>query len=91
MAADADAGIIHTVGSSTRQFPEFLGLLERYGITILADARIFSYRRQFPHFSRDALHAHVLARGLRYVHFGKTLGGNWRGGYEAYMQTAADP
>lgn len=79
---------IYTIGSSTRQFPEFLALLQRYQITALVDVRTFPYSGRFPHFSQKSLEEMIPSACLRYVYLGEELGGFRRGGYEAYTQTA---
>jgi uncharacterized protein (DUF488 family) len=81
---------------------DFLDLLAAHDIRRLADIRRFPASRRHPHFSREALAAACLARGLEYRHF-EALGGRRRAvpgsphrawtvdafrGYADYMDTA---
>lgn len=83
------ARTITTIGSSTRQLPEFLALLQSYRISALVDVRRFPYSNGFSHFSKALLEETMSAAGLRYVFLGKELGGYRGEGYEAYMHTGA--
>lgn len=78
---------IYTIGSSTRQFPEFLALLQDYQVATLVDVRSFPYSKRFPHGAKEVLEEMLSKAGLRYVHLGNDLGGYRRGGYDAYTRT----
>ena len=88
MEAPHEVPTIWSSGSSTRPLGELVALLERYGVTTLADVRMFPYSRRFPHFSKSSLEATMPLKSLRYVYLGKELGGFRRGGFGAYTQTA---
>ena len=67
---------IWTVGHSTHGFDEFVALLARHGITLLADVRTVPKSRRHPHFNADALARALPDHGLVYRHLPR-LGG-WR-------------
>jgi uncharacterized protein (DUF488 family) len=60
---------ILTIGHSTRTFEAFLLLLERHGVTGLADVRTIPRSRRHPHFARDALEVSLPIHGIAYQHF----------------------
>ncbi len=66
---------LYTIGHGNRSIESFLALLERYTIDFLVDVRSQPYSRYNPHFSKDALEASVVQRGLHYVFMGDALGG----------------
>src|SRR5262249_20102394 len=65
---------VFTVGHSTRSLDDLVELLRAFAITTLADIRTVPRSRHNPQFNRDALHASLRARRLRYVHVAE-LGG----------------
>lgn len=65
---------IFTLGHSSHSLEDFLALLQRHGITALADVRSKPWSRHVPHFSQDALKAAVTTTGITYVFLGKELG-----------------
>ncbi len=92
---------IFTVGHSTRELGDFVGLLKREGVTHLVDVRAFPASRRYPHFNKDALSEAVAAEDMRYSHMPE-LGGRrsarrdsrntaWKNsgfrGYADYMET----
>jgi uncharacterized protein (DUF488 family) len=92
---------IYTIGHSTRSLPDFLGLLERESIEVLADIRTFPASRRYPHFNAEPLAAALRAAEIEYRHI-PALGGRrnprknsenvlWRNagfrGYADYMET----
>ncbi len=94
--------MIYTIGHSTRELPEFLGLLREHGVGTLADIRRYPGSKRFPHFSKDSLERELSANGIAYVHMPE-LGGRrkprpdsvntaWRNdqfrAYADYMATA---
>ena len=98
-----DAGMILTIGHSTRTAAEFLLLLQASGVTGLADVRTVPRSRRHLHFSADALSASLAAHGIAYIHM-PGFGGlrkprpdspndGWRHagfrGYADHMQTPA--
>src|SRR5690554_955755 len=58
-----------TIGHSTRTLKDFLTLLRKNGIQLLADVRRFPGSRKFPHFNRQELADTLQAEGSAYLHF----------------------
>ncbi|MCT7658167.1 DUF488 domain-containing protein [Mycobacterium deserti] len=92
---------IYTVGHSTRPGDEFIALLARFDIELLADIRTVPKSRHNPQFQSDQLAASLPAAGIEYRHLAG-LGGlrkpvknspnaGWRNmsfrGYADYMNT----
>ena len=78
---------IFSVGSSNRTWEEFLGLLKRYGVEMLADVRRFPQSSRFEHFTREKLEGALKEAGLGYIFLGEELGGFRKEGYQAYVTT----
>lgn len=66
--------IIYTVGHSSHTIEKFLDLLERNGVTAIADVRSSPFSRHTPQFNKDTLSAELKKRGIAYVFVGKELG-----------------
>ncbi|MDR2186498.1 MAG: DUF488 domain-containing protein [Azonexus sp.] len=66
--------IVYTVGHSTHTIERFLGLLERNGVTAIADVRSSPFSRHNPQFNKDTLSAELKRHGIAYVFTGKELG-----------------
>jgi uncharacterized protein (DUF488 family) len=94
--------MIWTIGPSTRDLEEFLGLLVKFRIEALADVRSFPGSRRYPQYGKDALAASLRARAIEYAWL-PALGGRrraspdspntaWRNaafrGYADHMSTA---
>jgi uncharacterized protein (DUF488 family) len=92
---------IWTIGHSTRKIDIFISLLERNGIKLVVDVRMFPGSKRYPQFNKEALAKSLKARGICYEHFPE-LGGRrqpqpdsknraWRNeafrGYADYMET----
>ncbi len=67
--------VIFTIGHSTHTGEDFLKLLAAHGIEVVADVRSRPYSRFNPQFNRDVLKNLLEESGLRYLFFGKELGG----------------
>jgi uncharacterized protein (DUF488 family) len=95
--------VVYTIGHSTRDFPEFLRLLESQGIRRVVDVRRYPASRRHPQYARAALEQALGAAGVAYTHE-VDLGGRrqprpdspnsgWRSlsfrGYADYMDTDA--
>lgn len=65
---------VYTVGHSTHTTEEFLDLLERNGVTAIADVRSSPFSRHNPQFNKDTLSAELKKHGIAYVFVGKELG-----------------
>ncbi len=96
------AGLILTIGHSTRSIEEFLDLLRQHRVERLVDIRTIPRSRRNPQFNTEALAKSLVRGGIDYGHI-KELGGlrhprpdsinlGWRNasfrGYADYMQTA---
>ena len=91
---------IWTIGHSTRSIEDFISLLKKNEIKLLADVRSLPGSKRYPQFNREALAESLNAHGIRYEHFPE-LGGRrkpnadsrntaWRNmsfrGYADYME-----
>jgi uncharacterized protein (DUF488 family) len=65
---------IFTVGHSTRTLPEFLKLLEGYGVERVVDVRSVPRSRHTPQFNAARLAKKLRSAGIAYIHL-KKLGG----------------
>jgi uncharacterized protein (DUF488 family) len=68
-----DSGSIFTIGHSTHELAYFLGLLDRAGITAVADVRSAPFSR-LPHFNRESLEGVLKQKGIDYVPLGREFG-----------------
>src|SRR5882762_8891484 len=66
---------ILTIGYGNRSADDFLKLLRRYGVVVLADIRSKPVSRFRPHFSKNTLAGILEGAGIGYVFMGETLGG----------------
>lgn len=100
-----DPARLFTIGHSTRSLEEFLGLLEREGVSHLVDVRAFPASGRHPHFNGPDLERSLGAAGITYSH-APELGGRrkarkdsrntqWRDegfrAYADYMETPRFP
>jgi uncharacterized protein (DUF488 family) len=69
--------VVHTIGHSTRTFPELLALLRAHAIRAVADVRRHPGSRRHPQFARDALAAALGDEGIAYAWL-PALGGRRR-------------
>ncbi len=98
---DNPPAVIFTIGHSTRAAEEFLAVLRRYGIQLVADVRSIPRSRRNPQFNSDSLSAALAEAGIRYAPMPE-LGGfrrprpdspntGWKNdsfrGFADYMQT----
>jgi uncharacterized protein (DUF488 family) len=65
---------LFTIGHSNYKIETFISLLQKHGITALADVRSHPYSRFLPHFNRVALKEALEREGIRYVFLGQELG-----------------
>ncbi|MGK7875954.1 MAG: DUF488 family protein [Xenococcaceae cyanobacterium] len=65
---------LFTIGHSNHSIDDFIALLQKHGITAVADVRSHPYSRYLPHFNKEPLKAALLNAGIRYVFLGKELG-----------------
>ena len=59
-----------TIGHSTHPTEAFIDLLQRHGVTAVADVRAAPYSRFNPQFNRESLAGSLVARGIAYVFLG---------------------
>ena len=94
---------IWTIGHSTRTFEEFIEILKKYNIELLADVRRYPGSKRYPHFNAKNLQEQLAVYEIEYAHY-LDLGGRrtpnpdstnigWRHtafrGYADYMETAS--
>ncbi|MGX1976068.1 DUF488 family protein [Streptomyces kronopolitis] len=65
---------VFTVGHSTHSISGFLSLLQKHGITAVADVRSVPVSRFTPQFNRYAVERALSDAGIKYVFLGKELG-----------------
>jgi uncharacterized protein (DUF488 family) len=78
-----------TIGHSTLPLGTFLAMLEKAGVTAVADVRSSPFSRRVPHYSRDEFRASLKEHGIKYVFLGKELGGRPRAS-DLYCDGVAD-
>jgi uncharacterized protein (DUF488 family) len=89
--------IVYTVGHSNGTAEHLLALLERHGITAVADVRSQPYSRFSPQFNREALAGALKNSGREYVFLGQELGARsadpacYRDGRAQYSLIAESP
>ena len=66
---------LFSVGHSNADIQAFIGLLRRYEIAALVDARSQPYSRYNQHFSREHLKHSLEEAGIEYFYLGKEIGG----------------
>lgn len=69
------ADSILTIGHSNHPVESFLTLLQRHGVTALADIRSRPYSRRYPQYNRESLKKTLQNEEIQYVYLGKELGG----------------
>lgn len=57
---------IYTVGHSTRQWPDYVGVLNAHGIARLVDIRAFPMSRRVPQFNREHMAVALPEAGIEY-------------------------
>lgn len=80
-------GTIFSVGHSTRSIEDFIALLKKNRVELVADVRRFPSSKKYPWFCRESLEKSLKESGIGYAWLGEGLGGFRKGGYEAYMET----
>src|SRR5437868_5980510 len=68
---------VWTIGHSTRDFGEFVAVLESYDIELVADVRRFPGSRRLPQFTEPAFEQRLAAEDIAYRWFPE-LGGRRR-------------
>lgn len=65
---------VFTIGHSTHSLEAFVALLNRHGVTAIADVRSAPFSRFNPQFNREALKGALAANRIKYVFLGRELG-----------------
>ena len=73
---NAASASVLTIGHSTHDSEAFVALLQRHGVTDVADIRSSPYSRFNPQFNREALANRLAACGIEYAFLGRELGGH---------------
>jgi hypothetical protein len=66
--------ILYTIGHSNHTMGQFIDLLKRYEIGIVADVRSAPYSRYCPQFAKEVLSKALEAANIQYMFLGKELG-----------------
>ena len=88
---------VFTIGHSNHTIEMFISLLQKHGITALADVRSQPYSRHHPQFNREALQQALIKAGINYVFLGRELGARsenpkcYRKGKVQYELLACEP
>lgn len=96
-ARPAEPPSFFTVGHSNHAWQHLLGLLQRHGTELVADARSAPFSRLHPQFSRPRLEQALAAAGIAYLFLGRELGARspdravYRDGRVDYAHLAATP
>ncbi len=72
---NAAGASVFTIGHSTHDSEAFVALLQRYGVTEIADVRSSPYSRFNPQFNRETLANRLAACGIEYAFLGSELFG----------------
>lgn len=70
----SDSLRVFTIGHSNHALEAFIGLLQRHGVTAIADVRSDPFSRYNPQFNQKALERSLGEHGIDYVFLGKELG-----------------
>lgn len=65
---------IYTIGHSTRELADFVGLLKQYQVNMLADIRSYPSSRRCPQYNQEAMQHWLPEHGIAYQHIA-ALGG----------------
>ena len=68
------APLIYTIGHSTHAISQFVELLTKQGVDVVADVRSSPYSRFQPQYNREAFRDHLKREGIQYVYLGAELG-----------------
>lgn len=76
---------IYTIGSSARDWEEFVDILKHFGIKTLVDVRRFPTSK-IEHFIKKNLNSKLKSQTIGYLWLGENLGGYRAGGYKEFMK-----
>jgi uncharacterized protein (DUF488 family) len=87
---------ILTIGHSSHAWEQFVAILQRNAVQVIAEVRSYPYSNYSPQFDREAMKEALTKIGVKYVDLGKVLGGRPEGtesydrdGYVSYDKVAA--
>ncbi|MGV0005162.1 MAG: DUF488 family protein [Candidatus Porifericomitaceae bacterium WSBS_2022_MAG_OTU9] len=66
--------MIYTIGHSNHTIENFIAILQKHGITAIADVRSAPYSKYNPQFNKDKISASLHRTSISYVFLGKGLG-----------------
>jgi uncharacterized protein (DUF488 family) len=69
-----------TIGHSNHAIEQFMELLKRHGVDVVADIRSYPYSKFSPHYDQARLKSVLEAAGILYAYLGDHLGGRPDGG-----------
>lgn len=65
---------LYTIGHSDHTIEDFVRLLDRHGVSAIADVRSSPYSRFVPQFNKESLQKALENSGIQYVFLGRELG-----------------
>ena len=65
---------VFTIGHSTHDIDDFIGLLKKHKVNCLIDVRSQPYSRIAPQFNKDGLNSLLKRHDILYAHFEKEFG-----------------
>lgn len=77
---------VYTIGTSTRQFEEFLDILKHYKIQLVVDVRRWPSSKRYPWFNKGNLSESLREGGIDYLHYPE-LGGYRKEGYADFAKS----
>lgn len=69
-----EAPLIYTIGHSTHAISQFVELLTKHSVDVVADVRSSPYSRFQPQYNREELRNSLKSAGIQYVFLGAELG-----------------
>jgi uncharacterized protein (DUF488 family) len=81
------AGLVYTIGTSTRSIEEFISILKKFDLEAVVDVRRFPVSR-LKHFGKDQLAVELERSGITYFYLGNLLGGFRDQGYGRHTQSS---
>ena len=95
---DALSRRLFSIGHSDQELTQLIALLQKAGVTAVADVRSVPYSRRLPQFNKAGLESALREQGIAYFYLGQELGGrphsrdlyddDGRVNYERVRQTA---
>ena len=67
----------YTIGHSNHSIEEFIQLLDKHNINLIADVRSYPYSKYVPHFNKEELEIKLIEHGFSYLFMGDKIGGKY--------------